>query len=441
MDQLRFTGLNEDGTQLLMTATDGSRYAVPLTDGLRSAVRTSRTPGAEEASPLTPREVQALMRAGRSASDIAAQTDWAIERIQRYEGPILAEREHIASLAQASTVRSHERSQTPPTLGQRVTNRLEVRGVSSKDIVWDATRPEGGRWTVAVNFTAGARSRSAHWHFDVQARGLEAMDDEARWLSEDEQSLPSSAAPSNAVFGPPAGDEPDDLDLMNSMRERRRQRTRSPRGKKAAPEAPAPDTDADAEAELMAAHAALHPDSATGVGSADPSAVPGAENFPNEALPLEDFDYDPRSAGLPPGARGNDDRDTREATLEDFFGRNSDDKQDDEPQDEGGDGDGDGVSEESDAQSVSQHDDAEHHEQGASDSESEDFIEDEAGEPEEGEESAIEVESEPTPETEEAVPDPSVPDLSEEESSKAKKNRPSVPSWDDIMFGARGRNR
>ncbi|WP_260115305.1 DUF3071 domain-containing protein [Ornithinimicrobium sp. INDO-MA30-4] len=51
MDQLRFTGLNEDGTQLLMTATDGSRYAVPLTDGLRSAVRTSRTPGAEEASP------------------------------------------------------------------------------------------------------------------------------------------------------------------------------------------------------------------------------------------------------------------------------------------------------------------------------------------------------------------------------------------------------
>lgn len=427
MDQLRFTGLNEDGTQLLMTAPDGSRYAVPLTDGLRSAVRTSRSPGAQEAAPLTPRQVQALMRAGQTAAQIATQTDWPIERIQRYEGPILAERDHIAALAQAATVRSHERAQTPPTLGGRVTSRLEVRGVEASDLTWDATRPEGGHWTVSVNFMAGARNRAAHWRFEVPARGLEAMDDEARWLSEDEQSLPSTAAPSNAVFGPPASDEPDDL--MTSMRERRRQRSRGPRNSSGASSA---STEADEEAKAMAAHAAAHPDSAAGSGSSDPSAVPGQDQFPNEALPLESFDYDPARAGLPPGARGEFSR-SREATLEDFFGSESGTDDDD--------------AENSEAEiNESQVDEAD---EGITDestpendmetSEPEPIL-DEAGPADLGYEPE-EDHSEPTPETEEAAADAGVPDLSEEESSRSKKNRPSVPSWDDIMFGARGRGK
>lgn len=413
MDQLRFTGLHEDGRHLVVTAEDGTDYVVAVDDRLRAAVR-EHGPRQRSATPVTPREVQSMVRAGQTSEEISERTGWEAQRVQRYETPILAEREHVAALARATPVRTHDRAGTPPTLESRAAERLEARGVPAEKVSWDATRPEGGRWTVVVTFVAGQRDRQASWTFDPSARSLDALDDEARWLSEDEVTLPRDAAAST-IFGGSL-DGPDDL--MASMRERSRKRGRSRRARTADDESGAP------------AAAALTPTIQTGGGtdgSADPSSVPGRGDFPDEALPLEDFPYDPATMGLPPSAHGHVDEEgdeVHEATLADFFDPRDDEyvEDDDEVGDED-DRDEDEPGDVSDPDSV-------------------------AGTtyPDEGWDAADLPDPGGTDLGQEA-PEPGPPPTAESEDAGApdpasrKRGRPSVPSWDDIMFGARDRGR
>ena len=44
---------------------------------------------------LRPREVQALIRRGLSAEEVADRAGWTVEKVRRFEGPVLAEREHL----------------------------------------------------------------------------------------------------------------------------------------------------------------------------------------------------------------------------------------------------------------------------------------------------------------------------------------------------------
>ncbi|MGB5951973.1 MAG: hypothetical protein WBG57_05565, partial [Ornithinimicrobium sp.] len=163
--------------------------------------------------------------------------------------------------------------------------------------------------------------------------------------------------------------------------------------------------------------------------SEDPSAVPGQHDMPHAALPLEDLPYDPETMGLPPAAGhaaqpaadGDDaeqvdtdtesdddyeaaddlaveDDDNREATLADFFGSDEDDEDDDDEE-----------IDESDTAAEGLEDEA---------------LRDEAGD---GEVADIENMK---------------PDRSEPRAAPAgRKGRTSVPSWDDIMFGAKDRGR
>lgn len=229
MQQLDFAELDEDG-RLVVVADDGTRYAVPVDDRLRAALRPRRAAPADggQAPAASPREVQAMIRAGRTVEEVAEATGWDPERVRRFEGPVLAEREHVVGLARAAHVRAQGRTDGTHTLERRVRERLEARGVPASATSWDAARSEGhGPWTVLVAFTAGGRERRAAWHYDVQDRSIEALDDEARWLSEDEQALPGGLA-GHPLLGS-SHSEDETADLMATMRERRQARGRRPR--------------------------------------------------------------------------------------------------------------------------------------------------------------------------------------------------------------------
>lgn len=267
MQQLDFAELDEDG-RLVVVADDGTRYAVPVDDRLRAALR-PRRPSPDDggqAPAASPREVQAMIRAGRTVEEVAEATGWDPERVRRFEGPVLAEREHVVGLARAAHVRAQGRTDGTHTLERRVRERLEARGVPASATSWDAARSEGhGPWTVLVAFTAGGRERRAAWHYDVQDRSIEALDDEARWLSEDEQALPGGLAGHPLLGGSHVEDEA--ADLMATMRERRQARGRRRRSEPVREDRPRP------------------------TGGID-----------NEPLPLEDLDYDPQRMGDPPAA-------------------------------------------------------------------------------------------------------------------------------------------
>ncbi|TRW47142.1 septation protein SepH [Georgenia yuyongxinii] len=187
MVELELLGLHGDGEHLTLSDGDGQRYRLAIDDALRAAVRRDR-PGLEALraageSALRPKDIQALVRAGASVEEVAAEAGLTVEHVRRYEGPVLAERAWVVQQAQAQRL-GHEAD--APRLGDLVVDRLAARGVTSTSLLWDAVRRPGQSWEVLVTFVAGDREREARWQIDLGARSLHAISDEARWLSETE---------------------------------------------------------------------------------------------------------------------------------------------------------------------------------------------------------------------------------------------------------------
>lgn len=187
MGELTLVGLHDDGEHIVLEGPDGQRFRLPIDESLRAAVRRDR-PGLEqvragERSILAPREIQARIRAGATAEEVAEQSGATVESVRRYEGPVLAEREWIAQQARGTRI-GHEMG--APTLGDLAADRLATRGVVQDTIRWDSARDGSGPWMVDLSFEISDARRSARWTFDATARTLRALDDEARWLSETE---------------------------------------------------------------------------------------------------------------------------------------------------------------------------------------------------------------------------------------------------------------
>ncbi|MGQ7296507.1 septation protein SepH [Quadrisphaera sp. KR29] len=171
-----------DPSVLLLEAPDGRRFRLPASSRLRAAVRSAgpvTQPVPAVSAPLRPRDIQARIRAGETAADVAADAGVPLDQVRRYEGPVLAERAHVAALARLAVVRG---GPGRLTLEEAVRTRLLARGADPGTAAWDAWRREGG-WAVQVAFRAAGRDRSAQWSFTPSNRVLEPLDDEARWLT------------------------------------------------------------------------------------------------------------------------------------------------------------------------------------------------------------------------------------------------------------------
>ncbi|PID96206.1 MAG: hypothetical protein CSA84_06215 [Actinomycetales bacterium] len=191
MRDLRLVGVHEDGAHLLLSDDVGERFRLPLDEALRAAAQRDRPRLGQLQIRIEggarPREVQAMIRSGLSAAEVADRAGWPVEKVHKYEGPVLAEREYVAGLGRSTPMRSRGgHAAVTQTLEQRVLERLATRAVEPDAVAWDSWRREGTEWTVAVTFAAGGRQRQAHWYFDVPTHTLLAQDDEARWLSEEE---------------------------------------------------------------------------------------------------------------------------------------------------------------------------------------------------------------------------------------------------------------
>jgi DNA-binding CsgD family transcriptional regulator len=214
MRDLRLVGLSEDGSRLLMRAPGGEDFGLVVDDRLQAALRGDRNRlgqlEIEMESRLRPREIQALIRSGRSPEEVADEAGISVDRVLRYAGPILHEREHIAQQAAAVGVRRDDHGAVQ-LLGELVGERLEQRGVPRELLSWDAWRLEDGRWEVRLDYLAADAPRSAQWVYDPARRTVTADDDEARWLLAEE---PSATVTTLRRVEPPTvtrSDIPDDV--------------------------------------------------------------------------------------------------------------------------------------------------------------------------------------------------------------------------------------
>src|SRR5512139_3693660 len=145
MQELRLVAVSEDGTYLVLaTAGRGTRFTLPVDDRLRAAVRGhfSRLGQfeIEVESPLRPKEIQARIRAGETAEEIADAAGIPLERVRWFEGPVLAERAYVADQAQAASVRHAGDSGPGPRLRDIVPERLSAAGADPEDGQWDSRK-------------------------------------------------------------------------------------------------------------------------------------------------------------------------------------------------------------------------------------------------------------------------------------------------------------
>ncbi|WP_164545241.1 septation protein SepH [Antribacter gilvus] len=234
MDELELVRLHEDGERLVLTAPDGTQSTLPITDALRAAIRGDRprleSIRAQEESTLRPREIQARLRAGSTCEELAEASGLPVEHVRRFEYPVMAEREHAIRRVRTRAVAGEEGdSRSSTTLGELVDARLASRGVRPEDAIWTARRDGMAPWVVQVSFETAGKARVGRWTFDPRGMVVTTLDDEARWLAlpdDGGQHLSSvSALPEGRSRTRPPAPESDDTDLLlDDLSERRGQR-------------------------------------------------------------------------------------------------------------------------------------------------------------------------------------------------------------------------
>ncbi|GFH38462.1 DUF3071 domain-containing protein [Streptomyces pacificus] len=185
MPELRVVAVSNDGTRLVLKAADSTEYTLPIDERLRAAVRNDRARlgqiEIEVESHLRPRDIQARIRAGASAEEVAQLAGIPVERVRRFEGPVLAERAFMAERARKTPVRRPGEN-AGPQLGEAVQERLLLRGAEKDTAQWDSWRRDDGTWEVLLVYRMAGEPHSATWTYDPPRRLVQAADDEARAL-------------------------------------------------------------------------------------------------------------------------------------------------------------------------------------------------------------------------------------------------------------------
>ncbi|MDH6198360.1 hypothetical protein M2272_005019 [Mycobacterium frederiksbergense] len=198
MRELRVVGLDVDGRRIICESDDSKdMFSLRVDDRLRAALRGDKVASKQTESDvevqnvLSPKEIQAKIRAGASVEQLAAAAGVPVERIERFAHPVLLERARAAELATAA----HPVLADGPavlTLLEMVTTALVARGLDPDTISWDAWRNQDSRWTVQLAWKAGRSDNVAHFRFTPGAHGgmVAASDDAAQQLINPEAGRP-----------------------------------------------------------------------------------------------------------------------------------------------------------------------------------------------------------------------------------------------------------
>lgn len=193
MENVTIVGTEDD---LLILATEsGERFALAIDDVLHREIRRARRRDAEAAARVTvsPREIQTHIRAGLTATEVSELLGVGVDDVTRFEGPVLAEREHIIgqALAVPVLIGSEVEPDAQPTFGVAV--RAKLAEVAASAERWASWKEDSG-WIVKVEFVANEVSHDARWSFDPRRSALSPLNADATQLSR-QGSLPDGLIP------------------------------------------------------------------------------------------------------------------------------------------------------------------------------------------------------------------------------------------------------
>jgi hypothetical protein len=241
--QLTVVAVSDDGTQVLLAATSDAAkptHSIAIDDRLAAAVRGELDTGPRRESALTPKEIQARLRAGDTPEQVAKAANVPVSRVLRFFGPVASERDRILTQAQATTMRRTRAPAATLPLAEAVEQRFATTaGLRRDSVEWSAKRRDDGAWVVALTYLAKGGQRKATWLWQPAQHDLTALDANATRIALEQR--PPPRLPTASATGSP----------------RRRAAVRKPRTKRTKP-APAvepvePVEPAEVEAEAAAA--------------------------------------------------------------------------------------------------------------------------------------------------------------------------------------------
>jgi hypothetical protein len=207
MRPVRFVALSEDGQAMVLADEVGRLLALPIDDRVHVAVtHEAAPPGTAVAviSPdvqasLSPRDIQARIRSGESAEDVARVAGVPVDRVLRYAGPVLQERAMLAQHARRTRLKT---SDSGAPLAEVVDGRLAQHGIDAEKISWDAFRRDDGTWRIVATWPSGKATAQAIWDLDKGRQVVSPHDDMAQYLCAERptQILGQEPAPERAAF-------------------------------------------------------------------------------------------------------------------------------------------------------------------------------------------------------------------------------------------------
>lgn len=180
---------------LVLATESGQRFALPIDEVLHREVRRATREAEPSATRLaaSPRDIQMQIRAGLSTSEVAALLGVSESDVARFEGPVLAEREHIVdqALAVPVLIGNDVEPDAQPTFGDAV--RAKLDDLHAVDERWASWKDDSG-WMIKLQFTADDVEHDARWAFDPRRSALSPQNADATQLSR-QGSLPNGLVP------------------------------------------------------------------------------------------------------------------------------------------------------------------------------------------------------------------------------------------------------
>lgn len=203
MTELRLDGKTEDGTHLSLVDNDGNNYSVRISDTLRATVnqpRLTSVPAIDATQSMSVKEIQRRLRAGESFEQIAREGQITVDKVERFSGPIMQEREYILSHARSLVMRK-DAHRTDLTFADVVLAKLAPRGVDIDQVTWNTWRLLDGTWHIELHYPNRDGNGVATWNFDHLRRALDATDDNGAWLIDEE--APARATAPAIIYAEP----------------------------------------------------------------------------------------------------------------------------------------------------------------------------------------------------------------------------------------------
>ncbi len=178
MDELRL--VRREDQSLVVETEAGEVYRLIVDESVLAELRHLNRK--ERDTPrVSPREIQSLVRAGKSRSEIADLTGADESDIERYEEPVLAERRFILASAQAVAVRTSPAEGAEEQFGVVIAERLV--GLGADQVGWSSWRDEEAGWMIGLEFESHEVSHRAIWSFEHRKGVLAPLTPDAVTLS------------------------------------------------------------------------------------------------------------------------------------------------------------------------------------------------------------------------------------------------------------------